>query len=69
MAPLNNGELDADFGERGVKGLGRSELGAPGVNGEESLPLLESDFNDPRSRLGTVDCLEGMLGADRGDPR
>lgn len=61
VAPLNNGELDADFGEQGVKGLGRSELCALGVMGDESLPLFVSAFNEPRSRLGTVDCREGML--------
>lgn len=26
VAPLKNGELDTDLGERGVKGLGPSEL-------------------------------------------
>lgn len=58
VAPLNNGELDADLG---VKGLGRSELCAPGVMGDESLPLFVSAFNEPKSRFGTVDCREGML--------
>ena len=67
MAPLNNGELDVDLGDRGVKGLGRSELWAPGVTGEDSLPLFVSVFNEPKSRLGTVDCLEGILNVDRGD--
>lgn len=67
VTPLNNGELDVDLGDRGVKGLGRSELWAPGVTGEDSLPLFVSVFNDPKSRLGTVDCLEGILNVGRGD--
>jgi hypothetical protein len=61
VAPLNSGELDADLGEEGDKGLGKSELCAPGVIGDESFPLFESTFNEPKSRLGTVDCREGIL--------
>lgn len=62
VAPLKNGELDADLGERGVKGLGPSELWAPGVRGEESLPLFESELSDLRSRSGTVEFRDGMFG-------
>lgn len=66
VAPLENGELDEDLGERGVRGLGPSELWAPGVRGEEILPLLLSDLRDLRSRLGTVEFRDGMLGGHGG---
>lgn len=58
LAPLKNGELDADLGERGLR---PSELWAPGVRGEEILPLFESDLSDLRSRLGRVESRDGML--------
>lgn len=61
LAPLKNGELDPDLGERGVKGLRPSELWAPGVRGEEILPVFEPDSSDLRSRLGTVEFRDGML--------
>lgn len=35
VAPLVKGELEEDLGERGVRGLGPSELWAPGVSGDE----------------------------------
>lgn len=61
LAPLKSGELDADLGERGVKGLRPSELWAPGVRGEEILPWFESDLSDLRSKLGTAELRDGML--------
>lgn len=66
VAPLKNGELDDDLGERGVRGLCPSELWAPGVRGEEILPLFGSDLRDLRSRLGTVEFRDGMLGGHGG---
>lgn len=66
VAPLENGELDDDLGERGVRGLAPSELWAPGVRGEVTLPLFVSDLRDLRSRLGTVEFRDGMLGGRGG---
>lgn len=66
VAPLKSGELEVDLGDRGVRGLGPSELNAPGDRGEESLPLFESGLNKLRSRLGTVECRDGILGDNRG---
>lgn len=68
LAPLKNGELDPDLGERGVKGLRPSELWAPGVRGEEILPLFESDLSDLRSRLGTAEFRDGMLATTEDGP-
>jgi len=62
VAPLKSGELDADLGERGVRGLGPSELWSFGVRGEEILSFLDSVLNELRSRLGTVEVRFGMLG-------
>jgi hypothetical protein len=61
VAPLKRGELDGDLGERGVKGLSPSELW-PGERGDESFPLFKSDLKELKSKLGTVECRDGMLG-------
>lgn len=66
VAPLEKGELDEDLGERGDRELGPSELCAPGDSGEEILPLFVSDLRDLRSRLGTVEFRDGMLGGHGG---
>lgn len=68
VAPLKSGELDVDLGDRGVKGLGPSELKAPGERGEESLPLFEFDLDKLRSSLGTVEFRDGILGENRRRP-
>lgn len=60
VAPLKNGELVDDLGERGVKGLALSELWAPGVSGDEFFAFA-CRVKELRSRLGTADCLEGIL--------
>lgn len=65
VAPLKNGELEEDLGERGVRGLGPSELWAPGVSGEAIFTFVWS-VAELRSKLGTVDCLDGILGVYRG---
>src|SRR3954471_20332836 len=65
VAPLNNGELDADLGERGVKGLSPSGLWSPGVRGDEIFPFFVSILNELRSRWGTVECRFGMPGDRR----
>ena len=65
VAPLKNGELDDDFGDRGVRGLGPSELWAPGVSGDEIFASA-CRVEVLRSKLGTVDCLDGILGVNRG---
>lgn len=64
MVPLKNVELEEDLGERGVRGLGPSEL-APGVCGDEDFVLVWS-VEGLRSKLGTVDCLDGILDVDHG---
>jgi hypothetical protein len=61
VAPLKSGELEADLGERGVWGLGPSELWSFGVRGDEILSFFDSILNELRSRLGTVDARFGML--------
>ena len=61
VAPLKSGELDADLGERGVRGLSPSELWPFGVSGEETLSFFDSVLNELRSRLGTVELRFGML--------
>lgn len=66
VAPLRNGELEAVFGERGVKGLSPSELWAPGERGVVNFPLVKSTLSDLRSRLGRVELRDGMLGDNRG---
>lgn len=68
VAPLRNGELEADFGERGVKGLSPSELWAPGERGVDRFPLLKSTLSDFRSRLDTVELRDGILAAIEGVP-
>ena len=65
VAPLKNGELEEDLGERGVRGLGPSELWAPGVSGEAIFTFVWS-VAELRSKLGPVDCLDGILGVYRG---
>lgn len=60
VAPLKNGELDEDLGEWGVRGLGPSELWAPGVSGDEIF-AFPCRVEGLRSKLGTVDCLDGIL--------
>lgn len=62
VAPLKSGELDADLGERGVKGLSPSELCSPGVTGDETFSFFDSVFHELRSRLGTVEARFDMLG-------
>lgn len=64
VAPLKSGELDVDLGERGVKGLGPSELRSHGVTGDEALSFFESVLHELRSRLGTVDIRFDMLGGN-----
>lgn len=64
VAPLKRGELQADLGERGVKGLSPSELWPPGERGDASFPFLESDLKELRSKLGTVEFLFGILGTN-----
>jgi hypothetical protein len=64
VAPLKSGELDADLGERGVKGVGPSELWSPGVRGDGAFAFFESILKELRSRLGTVEDRFGMLGDD-----
>lgn len=66
VVPLKSGELDPDLGDRGVKGLSPSELCVPGVAGEESLPLLESELTDFRSKFDTWELRVGMLGGNGG---
>lgn len=66
VAPLKSGELDSDLGDRGVKGLSPSELCVPGVAGEESLPLLESELTVFRSKLDTLELRVGMMGGNGG---
>lgn len=66
VAPLKSGELDSDLGDRGVKGVSPSELCAPGVAGEESLPVFESELTDFSSKLGTLEFRVGMLGGNGG---
>lgn len=67
VVPLTNGELEDDFGERGVRGLGPSELWASGVKGDVVFASFGSDLDELRSKLGTVEPLVGMLGVDRGE--
>lgn len=65
VVPLVKGELEEDLGERGVRGLGPSELWAPGVSGEEIFGF-ECRDRELRSKFGTVDCLNGILGGVAG---
>ena len=65
VAPLKKGELDDDLGERGVRGLGPSELWAPGVSGDEIFASA-CRVEVLRSKFGTVDCLVGILSVNRG---
>lgn len=60
VVPFINGELGDDLGERGVRGLSPSELIAPGVSG---VVLLLPGFSkvEPKFRLGTTECLVGIL--------
>lgn len=60
VAPLKKGELDEDLGERGVRGLGPSELWAPGVSGDEIFAFA-CKVEVLRSKLGTVEFLDGIL--------
>ena len=64
VAPLKRGELDADLGERGVKGGGPSELWSPGVTGDETFSFFDSVLHELRSRLGTVEVRFDMLGGN-----
>lgn len=64
VAPLKSGELDADLGERGVKGVGPSELWSPGVTGDETFSFFDSVLHELRSRLGTVEVRFDMLGGN-----
>lgn len=64
VAPLKRGELDADLGERGVKGVGPSELWSPGVTGDETFSFFDSVLHELRSRLGTVEVRFDMLGGN-----
>jgi hypothetical protein len=64
VAPLKSGELDADLGERGVKGLGPSELWSPGVTGDETLSFFDSVLHELKSRLGTVEVRFDMSGGN-----
>lgn len=61
VAPLKKGGLEGDLGERGVRGLGPSELWAPGVSGDEIFALFVCRVEVLRSKFGTVDCLDGIL--------
>lgn len=36
------------------------------MRGDDSFPLLDSDLNELRSKLGTVECRAGMLGSGEG---
>lgn len=65
VVPLVKGELSEDLGERGVRGLGPSELWAPGDSGDEIFEF-ESRVRELRSKFRTVDCLSGILGVNRG---
>lgn len=64
VAPLKSGELDADLGERGVKGVGPSELWSPGVTGDETFSFFDLVLHELRSRLGTVEVRFDMLGGN-----
>lgn len=70
VAPLRNGELDEDLGERDVCGLGPSGLWSPGVNGDDTFTLLDADLDELRSNLGTGEFRAGILklSAERGEP-
>lgn len=66
VVPLVKRELlEEDLGERGVRGLGPSELWAPGDSGEEIFGF-ECRVRELRSKFGTADCRNGILGANRG---
>jgi hypothetical protein len=66
VVPLVKGELEEeDLGERGVRGLGPSELWAPGDSGEEIFGF-ECRVRELRSKFGTADFRNGILGANRG---
>lgn len=63
---MKKGELDEDLGERGVRGLGPSELWPPGDSGDEIFKFVCRE-NELRSKLGTAECLEGIFaGVNRG---
>lgn len=62
VAPLKNGEVEADRGDRGVSGLRASGLCNPGANEVDILLLLNSTLRDFRSRFGIVELRDGMLG-------
>lgn len=65
VLPLVMGELEADLGERGVRGLGPSELWAPGDRGDVIFESVCRE-RELRSKLGTVDCLNGIFDRNRG---
>lgn len=60
VVPLKNGELDEDLGERGVRGLGPSELWPPGDSGDEIFKFVCRE-KELRSKLGTAECRDGIL--------
>lgn len=64
VVPLKNVELEEDLGDRGVRGLGPSEL-APGVCGDVVFALIWR-VEGLRSKFGIQDCLDGILDVDRG---
>ena len=66
LFPLKNGELDEDLGERGVRGLGPSELWALGDSGDEIFKFVCRE-KELRSKLGTAECRDGIFaGVNRG---
>ena len=65
VVPLVKCELAEDLGERGVRGLGPSELWAPGDRGDEIFELACTE-RALRSKLGTAECLTGIFGGNRG---
>lgn len=69
LFPLEKGELEEDLGERGVRGLGPSELWALGDSGDEIFKFVCRE-NELRSKLGTAECRDGILvGVNRGSGR
>lgn len=66
VVPLTNWKLEDDLGERGVRGLGPSELWAPGVKGDETFASSGSDLNELRSKLDMAESLVGITGVDKG---
>ena len=66
LFPLKNGELDEDLGERGVRGLGPSELWPLGDSGDEIFKFVCRE-KELRSKLGTAECRDGIFaGVNRG---